>query len=107
VLYVDSVDAVDAALATATDLDGKVIVCLAESPARAEQFRERALHAHQATGVVAVHSVREERAFGKSIISYSPAARRSRGSQSDVPIEGRGEAPFAESFDRNIEVGTG
>lgn len=31
---------------------------------------------------VAVHSVREEWAFGKSIISYSPASRRSRGSKS-------------------------
>jgi len=57
--------------------------------------------------IVAVYSVREERAFGRSIICYSPASRRSRGSKSDVPIEGRGEAPFAERLDGNIEVGTG
>ncbi len=56
---------------------------------------------------VAVYSVREERAFGRSIICYSPASRRSRGSKSDVPMEGRGEAPFAERLDGNIEVGTG
>ena len=45
--YVDSLDGVDAAIAAPTAMDGKVIVCLAESGAVAEQFQKRATQAQQ------------------------------------------------------------
>lgn len=52
VRYVDDVDAVDAALRATGSQDGKVLVCLGESTALAEQFRARALQAASAANVV-------------------------------------------------------
>ncbi len=52
VLYVDALDAVDTAVAMSTAMDGKVIVCLPESTAVAEQFRQRALQDQQASSVL-------------------------------------------------------
>lgn len=42
VVYVDSVEAVDEVIEAATEMDGKVVVCLAESTVLAEQMRVRA-----------------------------------------------------------------
>lgn len=52
VRFVDDIDAVDAALTAAGSQDGKVIVCLAESTAFGEQFRERAAQARSVPNVV-------------------------------------------------------
>ena len=52
VQYVDALDGFDAGSATSTEMDGKVIVCLAESTAVAEQLRERAQQDQQRPGVV-------------------------------------------------------
>ena len=52
VVYVDSVEAIDEVIGTATDMDGRVIVCLAESTTLGEQMRERAEQGHTTSNVL-------------------------------------------------------
>ena len=54
VLYVDSVEAIDEVFGAATDMDGKVIVCLAESTTLGEQMRMRAEQGHATSNVFAI-----------------------------------------------------
>jgi hypothetical protein len=52
VIYVDSPQQLDAVIVAKTTLDGKIVVCLAESTAFAEQFRIRATSAHENKNVL-------------------------------------------------------
>lgn len=52
VRYVDTIESLDEVINADTAMDGKVIVCLAESPSLAEQFRGRAEEANDAVDVL-------------------------------------------------------
>jgi len=51
-IHVDNPDEVDSSIVAETDLDGKVLVCLSESASIAQQFRKKALKAHENNNVL-------------------------------------------------------